>query len=77
MIKKFVLNRKGVSDLLKSQPMQNILLKKAKEIEKRCGSGYVTSVYVGKRRANASVLAKTLEARKDNGKNNTLLKAIK
>lgn len=73
---RFTLNQKGVSDLMKSSGMQKILTDKAKDICDRCGQGYITDIYVGKKRANAMISAKSIKARKDNSKNNTLLKAV-
>lgn len=72
---RFVLDSKGVRELMKSQEMQSMLAKKAKEIADRCGDGYESDIYVGKNRANASISAATKKARKDNLDNNTLLKA--
>ena len=69
---KFKLNRAGVAELMKSAPMQNVLSQYAA----RCGDGYVKDIHVGKNRANAMVSAKTYKAKKDNMKNNTLLKAV-
>lgn len=77
MGKKFVLNRQGVAELMKSAKMQDILNAKAKEVASRCGDGYEVSAYVGKSRANASVKAETKQAKLDNSKNNILLKALK
>lgn len=77
MSNKFVLNRKGVSELMKSAPMQTILKEKATAIRNRCGSGYKQDIYVGKNRANAMVSADSYSAKRDNKKNNTLLKAIR
>ncbi|MBS4750971.1 hypothetical protein KG091_07755 [Carnobacteriaceae bacterium zg-ZUI78] len=74
---KFVLNRKGVAELMKSSEMQTILKEKATAIRARCGDGYEQDVFVGKNRANAMVSAKTRKARKDNSKNNTILKAVR
>ncbi|MCR8969275.1 hypothetical protein [Facklamia sp. 7083-14-GEN3] len=74
---KFKLNQEGVRDLLKSEEMQSILMEKASSARDRCGDGYSTSLHVGKNRANASVMAETIEARKDNSKNNTILKAVR
>ena len=45
--------------------------------QNRCGDGYEMTTHVGKNRVNASVHAKTIKARKDNSKNNTLLKAMR
>ena len=72
----FKLNRAGVRELLKSQEMQGILKEHATTIKGRVGDGYEQDIYVGKNRANAMVKAETFKARKDNSKNNTLLKAV-
>lgn len=77
MLKNFKINKQGVSELMKSTPMQSVLSKKTKAIAARCGSGYETDIYIGKTRANASVGAKTKKAKRDNYKNNTLLKAVR
>nr|DAI24081.1 MAG TPA: type I neck protein [Caudoviricetes sp.] len=61
---------------MKSAPMQSILSQYASDIQARCGDGYVKDIHVGKNRANATVSAKTYKAKKDNMKNNTLLKAV-
>ncbi|WP_247938739.1 hypothetical protein [Streptococcus anginosus] len=74
---KFKLNRAGVADLMKSGAMQIVLNKHASNIKNRCGDGYEQDVYVGRNRANAMVSAKTTKAKKDNLKNNTLLKAVR
>lgn len=72
----FKLNRAGVRELLKSQAMQGILKEHATTIKDRAGDGYEQDIYVGKNRANAMVKAETFKAKKDNSKNNTLLKAV-
>lgn len=74
---KFKLNRKAVGDLLKSEEMQKVLENKATEIRNRCGDGYSQDVFVGKNRANAMVSAESFQAKHDNMKNNTLLKAVR
>lgn len=74
---KFELNRQGVAELMKSEAMQSVLSDKARAIRDRCGDGYEQMVYVGRNRANASVKAVTRKARRDNKKNNTLLKAVR
>lgn len=74
---KFVLNRKGVIELMKSSAMQSVLTKKARVIAARCGSGYNHDIYIGRTRANASIGPATKKAKRDNYKNNTLLKAVK
>jgi hypothetical protein len=73
----FVLNRNAVAELMKSEAMQEILAKRADEIRGRAGTGYGQDTYVGKNRANAMVFADTYDAKRDNLKNNTLLKAVR
>ena len=73
----FKLNSSGVSSLLKSAEMQSVLEKRASAIKNRCGEGYEQDIFVGKNRANAMVSAESLKARKDNSKNNTILKAVR
>ena len=72
----FKLNRAGVRELLKSQEMQGILKEHATTIKNRAGDGYEQDIHVGRNRANAMVRAETFKAKKDNSKNNTLLKAV-
>lgn len=74
---KFELNRSGVSELLKGSEMQGLLSEKASEIRGRCGDGYESDIYVGQNRANAMVSASTFKAKRDNMKNNTILKAVR
>lgn len=74
---KFKLNRAGVADLMKSSAMQTVLTKYASNIKNRCGDGYEQDIHIGRNRANAMVSAKTRKAKKDNLKNNTLLKAVR
>lgn len=73
---KFKLNRAGVAELMKSEAMQAVLADKAKDVRSRCGEGYEQDTYVGKTRANAMVSATTYQAKSDNMKNNTILKAV-
>lgn len=74
---KFKLNYDGVGQLLKSAEMQGVLEEKATAIKNRAGEGYDQDVYVGKTRANAMVYADSYKAKRDNKKNNTLLKAVR
>lgn len=71
------LNQKGLRELLKSPEMKAICTEHAQAIAGRAGDGYEVSPYTGKRRVNASVFAATKEAKQDNYKNNTLLKAMR
>ena len=72
----FELNLKGVAELMKTQEMQDVLKEHATIIKDRVGDGYEQDVYVGRNRANAMVRTATFKARKDNSKNNTLMKAV-
>lgn len=75
---KIKLNRKSVRDqLLRSAEMMAICEEHAKGIQSRCGEGYETDTHVGKNRVNAMVYADTYEARLNNTKYNTLLKAVR
>lgn len=74
---KFKLNSAGVRELLKGAPMQAILSEKAAGIRNRCGDGYEQDAYVGSTRVNAMVWAESFKAKRDNKKNNTLLKAVR
>ena len=77
MANKFKLNRAGVGELLKSSEMGAVCKEYADVIQSRCGNeGYESNVMVGKNRVRASVYAGTVEARRDNLENNTLLKAV-
>lgn len=73
----FKLNRQGVANLMKSAEMQAVLNAKATEIRNRCGDGYEQDARVGKNRANAMVYANTYQAKADNLRNNTILKAVR
>ena len=73
---KFVLNRAGVAQLMKSSEMQAILKDKATAIRERCGDGYEQDIYVGKNRANTMVYADSIKAKRSNAKHNTILKAV-
>lgn len=74
---KFVLNSKGVQELLKSPEMQSVLANYANQVANRAGDGYEARYHLGKKRAYANVYAETAEAKRDNMDNNTLLKSLK
>lgn len=73
---KFELNRAGVAELMKSSAMQGILTEEAGRIRSKCGDGYEQDIFIGQNRANAMVTASSFKAKRDNLKNNTLLKAV-
>ena len=74
---KVELNSEGVRELLKSPEMKAYCEQLARGIAGRAGDGYQVTTYTGRTRVNASVIAATSEAKRDNMKNNTLLKAVK
>lgn len=70
------LNRSGVRELLRSNEMMQACVEQANMVKQRAGDGYEVNTHVGKNRVNAEVKAETFAARRDNLKNNTLLKAL-
>lgn len=74
---KFTLNKSGVRELLRSSEMMEICQEYANAVAHRAGTGYEVSTHTGRNRVNASVTAGTFEAKQDNLKNNTLLKAVR
>lgn len=73
----FKLNREGVRSLLKSPEMQSICLEYANSALGRLGPGYEVSSYSGQNRVNAEVRAESFAAKRDNLKNNSILKAVR
>ena len=73
---KFELNTEGVKNLLQSSEMMEICKGYAYNAQARLGKGYEVTTHTGKTRVNAQVAAVTYEAKKDNAKKNTILKAI-
>lgn len=74
---KVQLNGAGVRNILKSDGVQSMLKERASAVKKRCGNGYDQDIHVGKNRANAMIWADTYQAKRDNKRNNTLLKAVR
>lgn len=74
---KFKLNSTGVKELLKSDGIKNVINSHAQRIYSSLGDGYKMDEYDGVNRYNAMVWASSRKAKKDNKKNNTLLKAIR
>lgn len=73
---KFVLNREGVRDLLRSKEMMDICSDYANSALGRLGSGYEVTTHKGANRVNAQVAAETFAAKRENLKSNTILKAV-
>lgn len=74
---KIELKSAGVKELLKSKEMLSICEEHASRILNSCPSGYEMDSHTGPNRVNAMVYASTYQAKADNLKNNTLLKAVK
>lgn len=74
---KIELNSDGVRALLRSGEMMTECEKRANEAVGRLGDGYTVTTHTGKKRVNASVLAESYEARRDNMENNSILKALR
>ena len=74
---KIDLNRKEVNRLLNSSAITGTLEELAQIIANSAGEGYEAGfVYYGKKRPNVGVSAVTRKAKKNNLKNNTLLKSV-
>lgn len=71
------LNCDGVRDLLRSQEMKTVCEGYANNALERLGPGYTVTTMTGKKRVNASIYAESYQARRDNMKNNTILKALR
>lgn len=74
---KLTLNRAGVRKLMKSPEMLEICKELAYTAQNRLGDGYEVTYRTGKTRVNASISAKTYQARKKNLEENTILKALR
>lgn len=71
------LNEKNINaQLLRSPEIRAICEAHAREIQARCGAGYAVQTDIVKDRVSSLVYADTYEAKRDNLKNNTLLKAV-
>lgn len=74
---KFELNREGVRELMRSPEMMDICKGYADSARSRLGAGYEVTTRTGKSRVNAEVAATTFKAKRDNSKNNTILKSLR
>lgn len=73
---RFELNREGVKELMQSSEMLAICKGYADNAVRSLGDGFEVSTYVGQTRCNASVMATTYAARKENSETNCILKAV-
>lgn len=71
------LNRSGVRELLRSDEMKAMLKAKADAAAKACGDGFESGSYVMPTRAVARVSAVSVDAKRDNLKNNTILRVLR
>lgn len=74
---KIKMNNAAVVEMLKSPALEAVLLSNAERIAGSAGSGYEAELGAGGRtRSRAFVSTATYEARRDNAKNATLLRAL-
>ena len=71
------LNKSGVRELLRSEEMKKVCEEHAEAALLRLGPGYEVTTRTGKNRVNAQVAAISFKAKRDNLKNNTILKALR
>jgi hypothetical protein len=76
MLGKFVLNKEGVRELLRSPEIAAHLKDRAEKIAAAAGPGHEVRVDDGPNRARASVLTVTPEAMRAEATNRTLTRAI-
>lgn len=70
------LNLRGINELMKSREVEDELERLGNQVAARAGEGYAVRVHQANWIAIANVYAETDEAKRDNMKNNTLLKAV-
>lgn len=70
------LDRAGVRALLLSDEVEQLLSTEAQSRRASLGEGYSVNTRKGRNRVNAEILAETYRARRENLKNNTLLRTI-
>lgn len=73
----FVLDEKGVRELLKSSMAEEVVRKHAQDSLAGCPAGYAIGRRMTGERVAYSLYADTIEAVHDNLKNNTILRALK
>lgn len=71
------LNRESVRELLRSPEMQAVCTGHANAALSRLGAGYEVTAHTGRNRVNASIAAVSRAAKRDNARNNTILKALR
>lgn len=71
------LDTSAIDKFLKSAEMNDFISQYASQIAQRAGSGYAFSTHNTGQRVAANIYAQTAKARRDNQKNNTLLKVMR
>lgn len=72
----FELNLPGLNELMKSAEMQKVLDQKGAQVAGAAGNGYNKRTHVADYVAITNVYAETEAAKRENLKDNTLLKAL-
>lgn len=70
------INREAVGDLLKSNDMMKLCSSFADRAIAQLGDGYTSTTHVGKTRLNVEIAAESYEAKQENLKSNSILKAL-
>lgn len=73
---KFVLNRSGVREILRSKEMMDICKEYADKAQQSLGDGYEVTTHTGTNRVNAMIAAESYAAKRENLKENTIIKAV-
>mgnify|MGYP007104054617 CR=1 FL=1 len=73
---RFELNMPGLNELMKSAEMQSVLDQKGAQVAAAAGNGYNKRTHVADFVAITNVYANTKEAKRENLRDNTLLKAL-
>lgn len=74
---KFILNNKGVVEILNSPQIESVLMKHANKVKNKVGDGYKSKIVKSSDRKKAIIATRNKKTVKDNLKNNTLLKGIR
>ncbi|GEM_PF-1194979 len=64
------------SEILKGEEVKEYCEKVAEGVASKAGTGYETNIFEGRHRINVGVFPATNEAKRDNYRHNTLLKAV-
>lgn len=74
---RITLNKAGVRELLRSEEMKAVCQDHAMAAMSRLGPGYEVTAMTGKNRVNAEIKAVSYKAKRENMRNNTILKALR